>query len=52
MDCLHTWTQDTFGQDLQVGHTKLDLEMTLIFEVKVINFPCFGYNCYKLAVNE
>ena len=44
MNCLHTWTQHTFGQDLQVGHTKLDLEMTLTFKVKVTNFACFGYN--------
>ena len=46
MDYLYTWTQHTFGQDFQVGYTKLDIDfkMTLAFKVKVINFACFGYN--------
>ena len=40
MDCLHTWTQHTFGQDLQVGHTKLDLDLerTLTIKVKLLNY--------------
>jgi len=37
MDCLHTKALQPLGQYLEVGHTKLDLdlEVTLTFKVKM-----------------
>ena len=46
MEYPHTWTQQPFGQDLQVDQSELDIHsyMTLPLKVSLLNFAIIGYN--------
>jgi hypothetical protein len=51
LDCLHTWIQQSFGQDLQVDNTELDhhdlegqvTEFCWILSIIGYNFVIYGY---------